>query len=291
MIFGERPVLHGAAAAMREMLADRHHALVARLARRARDAAGRDGRRPARPSPFRPAAYRARKTGPTGVSAMPSPRWPRRCNGELLSHARPRAGIRHCRRRRDRRGDNVRGRASRARQRRPKYRRTPRRARRRRARCPFLTAARPASNCGLISAISCAGSFANASAAGRTNLSEMKLTSTTTKSGARVEAGRGERADVGFLQRNDLGALAQRFMQLPASDIDRVDVPGAALQQHLRESAGGGADIEANAAARIEAEMIERRRELHPAARDVRMRRCRAQARIHRDCPPTPCAQ
>ena len=72
-------------------------------------------------------------------------------------------------------------------------------------------------------------------------------------------------------------------MQLPASDIDRVDELGAALQQHLREAAGGGADIEADAAARIEAEMIERRGELHPAARDVRMRRCRAQARIHRD--------
>ena len=34
---------------------------------------------------------------------------------------------------------------------------------------------------------------------------------------------------------------------------------------------------------RVEAEMVERRRELHAAARDVRMRRARAQARVDRD--------
>jgi hypothetical protein len=72
-------------------------------------------------------------------------------------------------------------------------------------------------------------------------------------------------------------------MQLPASHINRVEVLGAALQQNLRETAGGSADIEANTVAWIEAKMIERRRELHPAARDVRIRRCRAQVRIHRD--------
>ena len=76
---------------------------------------------------------------------------------------------------------------------------------------------------------------------------------------------------------------AQAFMQLPAPDIDCIDTLGAALQQHLREAAGGGADIEADAALRIEAEMIERRGELHAAARHIRMRRRRAQFRIDRD--------
>ena len=51
----------------------------------------------------------------------------------------------------------------------------------------------------------------------------MKLTSTVTRSGAVVEAGRGERADVGLFQRHNLGPCAQRFVQLPAADIDRVD--------------------------------------------------------------------
>src|SRR5665213_3236595 len=72
-------------------------------------------------------------------------------------------------------------------------------------------------------------------------------------------------------------------MQLTASDIDRVEVLGAAFEQHVRESAGGGADIEANTAARIEAEMIKRCRELYATARNVGIGRARAQSRIHSD--------
>src|SRR6185437_11025440 len=48
---------------------------------------------------------------------------------------------------------------------------------------PFLSASRPASNYGLISATACAGGFTSASAAGSTSLSEMKLASMTTRSG------------------------------------------------------------------------------------------------------------
>ena len=62
---------------------------------------------------------------------------------------------------------------------------------------------------------------------------------------------------------------------------------GAACQQDLGKAAGRGADVEADAAARIkhriEAEVIERGRELHPAARYVRVRRLRAQDRIGGD--------
>ena len=39
-------------------------------------------------------------------------------------------------------------------------------------------------------------------------------------------------------------------MQLVAADIDRVDPPGAAREQHFGESAGRGADIETDASAR-----------------------------------------
>jgi hypothetical protein len=48
---------------------------------------------------------------------------------------------------------------------------------------PFLMWRLPASNCGLISATSSARGAASASAAGKTSLSEMKLTSTVTMSG------------------------------------------------------------------------------------------------------------
>ena len=49
---------------------------------------------------------------------------------------------------------------------------------------PFFDAPRPASNCGLINAISRADPLTNASADGSTFLRDAKLTSTVTKSGA-----------------------------------------------------------------------------------------------------------
>ena len=75
-------------------------------------------------------------------------------------------------------------------------------------------------------------------------------------------------------------------MQLVATDIHGIDLPGAACQQELGKSAGRGADIEADAAARIkcgvESELIEGGRELYATARDVRMRRLGAQGRVGR---------
>src|SRR5215468_12217358 len=67
------------------------------------------------------------------------------------------------------------------------------------------------------------------------------------------------------------------------ADVDRVDAPRAAREQHLGEAAGRGADIEADAAARIEFEMIERGRELHAAARHPRVSRHGVQRCIDRD--------
>ena len=71
-------------------------------------------------------------------------------------------------------------------------------------------------------------------------------------------------------------------MQLVAPDVDRVEAPRPAREQDLAEAAGRGADIDPDAARRIEAVMIERRRKLDAAARDVGMRRCGAQHRIDR---------
>ena len=98
VVFGQRPVLQRAAAAGAEMLADRLGALVAGLSTCTRcRRSGWPGYRLDRHGLAGQSIWHI--DGPSGVSATPSPRWPRRRNAELLSHAPPRAGIQHCRRR------------------------------------------------------------------------------------------------------------------------------------------------------------------------------------------------
>ena len=65
------------------------------------------------------------------------------------------------------------------------------------------------------------------------------------------------------------------------ADIDRRDMDGTAFQQHLREAAGGGADIERLAAARIESEMVEPGDQLQRGTRDIAARRV-----VHRQLRP-----
>ena len=65
----------------------------------------------------------------------------------------------------------------------------------------------------------------------------------------------------------------ETLVQLPVPDIDGEHAPRAAFEQHVGEAAGGGADIEADEAFRLEPECVERRGELHPAARHVGVRR------------------
>jgi hypothetical protein len=72
-------------------------------------------------------------------------------------------------------------------------------------------------------------------------------------------------------------------MKLLVPHVDGVNLPCAAREQHIREAAGGGADIETDASRGIEAEMIERRDKLHASARDPRMRGLRAQRRMRRN--------
>lgn len=72
-------------------------------------------------------------------------------------------------------------------------------------------------------------------------------------------------------------------MQLAAPNIDRVDAPRAAREQDLGEASRGGADIEADAACRIKAGMIECGLKLEGAARDPRMLARGFEPRIRRD--------
>ena len=71
------------------------------------------------------------------------------------------------------------------------------------------------------------------------------------------------------------GVFAQTRVELAMADVDGVDAPRAARQQHIGEAAGRSADIETIEAMRIEPESVERRRELDAAARDPGMGRAR----------------
>src|SRR5579862_938823 len=79
-----------------------------------------------------------------------------------------------------------------------------------------------------------------------------------------------ERARVRALEHDDALVGAQPFVQLAVADVDRNHAGSAALQEHVGETAGGGADVEAVEARRVQAEGVERVRELLAAARDVR---------------------
>ena len=75
----------------------------------------------------------------------------------------------------------------------------------------------------------------------------MKLTSTVAKSGGSEKRdGSSVRMSVSSIE-TILITAAQEGMKLIAADIDRIDAPRAALQQHLGKPAGRGADIEADA--------------------------------------------
>src|SRR5262245_23343179 len=80
-----------------------------------------------------------------------------------------------------------------------------------------------------------------------------------------------EMARIGALEDDDAGVLAQLPGQLPVADVDGVDLGGAPGQQHVSKAAGRGADVEPDAAARIDGEMIEGVGELEAAAGDPRM--------------------
>ena len=80
-------------------------------------------------------------------------------------------------------------------------------------------------------------------------------------------------------------------MELAVGHVERDHRGGAALEQAVGEAAGGGAHVEAEPALGLDAERVERVRELHPAARDERGRprhgeRRRPRPRAGRAWPP-----
>ena len=73
-------------------------------------------------------------------------------------------------------------------------------------------------------------------------------------------------AGVGPFVHHDARVVPQLPGKLAVADIDRVHLRRAVRQQHIGEAAGGGADVEADAARRREAEVTQRMVELQPAA-------------------------
>src|SRR4051812_8949748 len=79
--------------------------------------------------------------------------------------------------------------------------------------------------------------------------------------------------DIALREIYNLRMRPQAGVQLVAAAVEGVDAARPAREQDLREAAGRGADVEADAALRIEPEMIKRGGKLDPAAGDVGVRR------------------
>ena len=103
----------------------------------------------------------------------------------------------------------------------------------------------------------------------------MNDTSMVTMSKTRASGGKligGQRARVDALDDLDARIAAQLPIELAVADVERDDAPRAALEQHVGESAGRGADVERRAVRSTSMrEDVERVRELDPAAADVGM--------------------
>ena len=125
---------------------------------------------------------------------------------------------------------------------------------------PLRTSSRPASNCGFTSATTSAPRRSSGGTTGRIWRSEMNDTSMMTMSTGPGRSRERQAAGVEVLDDDDARVVAQRPVELAVADVERDDARRAALQQHVGEAAGRGADVERLAAARR------------------RCRRCRARA-------------
>ena len=98
-----------------------------------------------------------------------------------------------------------------------------------------------------------------------------------------IESGFGELTGVQPFPRGDARIVLQLAMQLAVADVDGKDIRGAVCEQHMGEAAGRGADVETNAAFRIESESVERCREFDAAARHPGIERLRLEQRLGAD--------
>ena len=81
--------------------------------------------------------------------------------------------------------------------------------------------------------------------------------------------GPAERAGVNLFHDNDARIIAQFPGELAATDIDRVDLGGAMLQEAIGESAGRGSKIERDVVLYVDSEFFEGVLQLESAAADI----------------------
>ena len=139
-----------------------------------------------------------------------------------------------------------------------------------RARCrPCRPVRAPTSNCGFTRMIIRPCVASSGTIAGISRVVEMKLASQTARSNlSRIIRGL-KIARVHAFPHHHARIVAQFPIELAVADVDGPDARRAALQQAIRESAGGRADIEADQPVDIDREMIQRGGQLESAAADV----------------------
>ncbi len=108
----------------------------------------------------------------------------------------------------------------------------------------------------------------------------MKLTSMAQSVGGWGNRRPVEGPGVPSLQAGDPGIVPERGMKLLAPHIDGVDMGRAALEQDIREPAGGRADVEADPPRRLEPEGVEGSLQLQSAPRYEGVGRRGGDARI-----------
>ena len=145
---------------------------------------------------------------------------------------------------------------------------------------PFGTSARPASNCGFTSTSARQPGAASASAGGSASLHRDERH--VARDELRRERQLGERARVHALENRDARVVADLRVELPVADVERDHPRRAALEQHVGEPAGRGADVERIETGDVDPERVERVGELVPAAGDVRRRRLDLERRRRR---------
>ena len=142
---------------------------------------------------------------------------------------------------------------------------------------PRGASARPASNCGLTSTSATQSRTAQSQRRREHEGREMNETSQVDELGRERQRSSSSRA----LTRSSTVTRGRRGAggELAVADVERDHARGAALEQAVGEAAGRRAEVEAVLARRVDAERVERVRELLPAARDELRRAPRPRAR------------
>ncbi len=81
-----------------------------------------------------------------------------------------------------------------------------------------------------------------------------------------VEVGRAEVARVHFLAIDHARVIAQRLVELPVADIDRIHLRRTVSQHDVGEASGRRTDVHAGLVAHVDFEPLESMGELHPAS-------------------------